>query len=1015
MKNRELIEGLWDAPKAYLISKRQVPILLITGGEEKVRISDDLTTLAPKRILELPSWETLPGDDITPSRDLMGRRLSVLLQLSKKKNPIVIAPLQACLQKVAPLHDLQSLVISLKVGEEIAFEKLIEKLESLGYTRAKIAADKGEFAVRGGIIDLFPSDAFDPCRLEFFGDTIEEIRLYDPATQVSTEKISAITIAPADEQQLVEKSSCTLFDYLPPETLIIFDDLVAVEDAYVQLKNLSGMHFGEFFALSKNYEHLYFSQEKAEALSETKRTKTTVEFEIFEEKITATRARHPFLTYSEEANYPNFEITLFVTSEAEKEKIAINAKTIHGYLSSSFINTDTKEIYLASADFTGRHHVRREKWRSSHPVPAAEFHELKEGDLVVHASNGIGRYLGIEKQKNISGTVEEFFIIEYAGNAKLFVPLSQAHLISRYIGVHDESPVLHKIGSSRWAQQRQRTEKSILTYARDLLTLQAKRIAKGGFSYPEDSDDFQLFEEEFPFTETIDQQSSITAIKEDMHSEKAMDRLICGDVGYGKTEVAMRAAAKAVIDGGKQVVVLVPTTILAMQHYENFKERMQSFPINVAQLSRMVKPKEAKKTLAGVKSGEVDILVGTHRLTSKELTFRDLGLLIIDEEQRFGVKVKEHLKKMKESIDCLTLSATPIPRTLYLSLVGARDMSQIHTPPLDRLPIKTIIAEQNDKLIENALLREILRDGQAYFIHNRVETIYEKAAYLEKLVPTARIAVVHGQLTANEIDKAFHRFKNHEIDILVATTLVENGVDIPNANTILIDRSHHFGMADLYQLRGRVGRWNRPAFCYLLIPKNGVSETSRERLTALIASSGYGGGMKLAMRDLEIRGAGDILGTSQAGFVTSVGFHLYCKMLKKAIKALQEQRSISFIETKMEFGIPAFIPESYIDDSSLRLEIYHRLGDIASLKDVDNIYSELQDRFGKPPEPVTWLYHMTRLRYIATERKYTLLKFEKFTLIAHKQEAKKLEKFQYPLPKTKDPVAFEQAITALIR
>ncbi|MFQ5729492.1 MAG: transcription-repair coupling factor, partial [Waddliaceae bacterium] len=555
------------------------------------------------------------------------------------------------------------------------------------------------------------------------------------------------------------------------------------------------------------------------------------------------------------------------------------------------------------------------------------------------------------------------------------------------------------------------TERAIMGYASDLLQLYAKRELKGGFAYSEDSPDLLAFDEEFPFVETEDQLNAIADIKKDMMCPKAMDRLVCGDVGYGKTEVAMRAAFKAILDGEKQVAMLVPTTVLAMQHYDNFIDRMRNFPINVAVLSRFRTAKQARDTLEKIANGTVDIVIGTHRLISKDVHFKNLGLIIIDEEQRFGVRAKEHLKKIKTGVDCLTLSATPIPRTLYLSLIGARDLSVINTPPQDRLPIKTIIAAPHDELIKNAILRELSRNGQIYVIHNRIETIYGVADRIKKLLPQARVAVGHGQMHTSEIDEIFHSFKNGHIDILVATTIVENGIDIPNANTILIDRSDHFGLADLYQLRGRVGRWNRRAYAYFLVSKQRyLPEATRKRLNALAEASGYGGGMKLAMRDLEIRGAGETLGTKQSGHVSAIGFHLYCKLLRKTIKALEGKMPSILTETKIDFPVDARLPEDYVNETSLRMEIYQRLGEAASWDDVNAIWEELQDRFGPIPEPVRWLYHVTRIKVYASLHGYTLLKLNKVSLTTEQRKGKKTITRQLLIGKIRSPQDLEDKI-----
>jgi transcription-repair coupling factor (superfamily II helicase) len=501
-----------------------------------------------------------------------------------------------------------------------------------------------------------------------------------------------------------------------------------------------------------------------------------------------------------------------------------------------------------------------------------------------------------------------------------------------------------------------------------------------------------------------------------MQSQKAMDRLICGDVGYGKTEVAMRAAFKAVCEGKKQVAVLVPTTVLALQHFETFCDRMANYPLIIKVLSRFQSSKEIKEALQMAAEGKVDILIGTHRIVSKDVTFQNLGLIIIDEEQRFGVRAKEHLKTLKTGVDCLTLTATPIPRTLYLSLIGAREISIINTPPQDRLPIKSIIAERDPAVIHNALVRELSRDGQAFFIHNRVESIHQVGEELQKLLPEAKIVIGHGQMSSDELDTVFHAFKSGEADILLSTTIVENGIDIPNANTILIDRADQFGIADLYQLRGRVGRWNRPAYTYFLAPKGKtLTEPSFKRLHALVESQGYGGGMKIAMRDLEMRGAGDILGVQQSGHIASIGFHLYCKLLKRTIAALQTHKDPSFHETKLEFPYNACLPDTYLPETSLRLEIYHRLGEVTSLKETDDILDELKDRFGTPPPPVLFLHHLTRIRLLASQKRYTLVKFGTHTLHTEKYQGKELLKETHTLKKFTSPQELEQLCCSLLK
>jgi transcription-repair coupling factor (superfamily II helicase) len=935
-------------------------------------------------------------------------------------------------------------------------------LIDLGYERKSVAIDKGEFAIRGGIVDIFPLSSFNPYRIDFFDEEIDQIRTYDPISQKSIDKVDEVFIPPAAEHTLLreEKNLSTLFDYLGKETIVIFDDLLAIEDRYVALKDLQGaqapyfLTFSAMFNAAETLQHVYFTKHSLESMGNPegkklgrdfysgKKPLQEVKFEIFDQHLIAKRTRHPFQTikdYFWEAvpeekrleailrKSSKLSITFVAASEAEenalKEKINQTLLPLpkdrefqRGYLSSGFVLFDYHYVLLPFTELTKRYKVSRQKWRNTYHTPASEFHALEKGDLVVHFHNGIGKFLGVEKQKNHRGDEEEFLLIEYANSGKLYVPLSQSHLISRYIGTSEEVPTLNILGTKKWQQAKANAQKAIIGYAKDLLQLQAMREAKGGYTYPTDTDDMFLFEEEFPFVETDDQLQAIGAIKKDMSSNKAMDRLVCGDVGYGKTEVAMRAAFKAAYEGKKQVAVLVPTTVLAMQHYESFKERLADFPLTVGVASRFVKPKEVKQTLEGVSRGTVDILIGTHRIISKDVQFKDLGLIIIDEEQRFGVRAKEHLKKAKIGVDCLTLSATPIPRTLYFSLIGARDMSVINTPPQDRLPIKTILAERDPELIKNALMRELARDGQAYFIHNRVETIHKVANELRTLLPHARIVVGHGQMPPDEIDAIFHQFKQGEADILVATTIVENGVDIPNANTILIDRADAFGMADLYQLRGRVGRWNRPAYAYFLVPKNrSLPEISRKRLSALIETSGFGGGMKLAMRDLEIRGAGDMLGVHQSGNVSAIGFHFYCKLLKRTIDTMKKELSPSFFDTRLEFSYDANLPPSYIEETSLRMEIYHRLGETTSNEEIETLFEELIDRFGPLPKQAKWLYHLNRIRVFASHHKFVLLKFEKITLHAKRQLGKKLIEKKIFLPLVEDPEEFEFTAIGFLR
>lgn len=1062
------MEELWGGPKALciaLIAKSTQKNVLIISASSEDSLLEDCSFFSADTALDFPSWDTLPGEQIAPSCDLIGKRLEVLHAIASNPLPkIVFAPLQAVLQKVVSQEDLKLLAQSWERGARVSFAALPELFSKLGYRRSSVVSDKGEYALRGGIVDIFPLSALDPYRVEFFGDEVDQIRTFDPISQKSIEKVEQFFLSPASETLF--KAGSSLLDYLGENTVVLFNDLLAIEDRWVSLKDLPGVKtplfltWEQFLKRAEALPKIFWTKTRIQELSSVqiqdrlgrsfysgKTPLQPMKFQIFDQAFNTKRYLHPFipvrdffsLSENQAAStqeemlralnrHAKSELSVHFVSSTQAEQNSLNealkshqislpAQTHYhlGHLSSGFVLDQAGIACVPMAEFNHRVALRRQKWRNTYHTPASDFHELNPGDLVVHFHHGISKYLGVEKRPNHQGIPTEFMILEYAENSKLFVPASQSHLVTRYIGAKEEVPTLNQLGSNRWLKTRHAAQVALVGYADQLLRMYAEREIQGGYQFPVDSLDTKLFESDFPFTETQDQLNAVCAIKEDMQSQKAMDRLICGDVGYGKTEVAMRAAFKAVVDGKKQVAVLVPTTVLAMQHFETFCQRMANFPIRIGVVSRFIPKRQMKETLLKTKEGQVDILIGTHRIVSKDVKFKDLGLLIIDEEQRFGVRVKEHLKRMKVGLDCITLSATPIPRTLYMSLIGAKEISVINTPPQDRLPIKSVVVERDLQLIKNALLRELSRDGQAYFIHNRVDSIFQVSEQIQHMLPEARVVTGHGQMSADELDAIFHSFKSGEADILVATTIIENGIDIPNANTILIDRADTFGLADLYQMRGRVGRWNRPAYAYFLIPQGRqLPELTIRRLHALTESSGFGAGMKIAMRDLEIRGAGPILGTQQSGQVSSIGFHLYSKMLKKAIDSLKHNRAPSFAETKMEFSFDASLPESYINESGLRMEIYHRLGEASTFEEVDGILAELKDRFGNCPSQVLWLYHLTRLRLFASSHHFTLVKFENLTFTAEKQTGKILVKKTLPLPKTNQPAVMEkQVIQAL--
>jgi transcription-repair coupling factor (superfamily II helicase) len=1053
-----LIEELWEGPKAFLAATfaqtTKKTVVIVTEEKPQNHFLGDLGYFSKIPRLEFPAWEMLPSEEITPSSDIIGERYQVLEKLGKEKSQhFIFTTLQALLQKVPLPKKLESSLMSFKKGESVNFDDMASLLAELGYMRAKVCSEKGTFAVRGGIIDIFPSSAFTPFRLEFFGNEIESIRSFDPISQLSIEKVSSISITPNDELKFLgtDDTHATLFDYLGPNIALLFDDLFNLEDKYVQLQasiKENRRHYiglDEFQSLIKEKQKLYFTEEPLEALSEItnldkqkgnlysdKAKSSLISFEALNQKWTAYRWRHPFQPVFSTFCPDNVEVEnatcnqilesatatpyqLHFVSSLESERRSIKEKLGHmvenvtfheGSLSHGFCVQEINFALLSIPELFHKTIVHRHKHRShGQGQSTQEMFALNPGEAIVHMSSGIGRYLGVEKRLNHLGVETEFLLVEYAQGAKLYVPIEQTHLVSKYIGATETPPELHQLGSTKWKNALQKSEKAIEGYAKELLQLQAERALRGGYVYPEDSELVKQFSEEFPYTETTDQLSAIKSVTNDMMSGNSMDRLVCGDVGYGKTEVAMRAAVKAVIDGGKQVAILVPTTVLAMQHFESFSQRMEGFPIVLGQLSRFRSPKENKQTIEKIAEGKIDIVVGTHRIISKDVIFKNLGLIIIDEEQRFGVKAKEHLKTLKKDVDCLTLSATPIPRTLYLSLSGAREMSVINTPPEERLPIQSFVTQPSDDVIKTALLRELSRDGQAYFVHNRVETIFERASYIRTLLPDARIVVGHGQMSADELDTVFHTYKSGNADILVATSIIENGIDIPNANTMIIDRADRFGLSDLYQMRGRVGRWNRKAYCYFLVPSSFMlNEIARKRLSALVHSSGYGGGMKVAMHDLEIRGAGNLLGTEQSGHIASIGFTLYCKLLRKTMNMMQKKGTfMPMVDVKIEFPYDARLPSTYVNEITLRMEFYQRLGEAESNEEIDMLFKELEDRFGKPPIEVEWLYRVGRIRLFAALNQFTLLKMTKVVLLAEQMVDKKKtisKKMLISLPKT---------------
>lgn len=1012
-KGSLIVDRLESAGKALLIfalwQKNKGPIVVVTSGQKMADLEADLHFFLKNDLLSLPNLHFLEGEN--PNPDLLGRSFEIFQKIGAGNfKGVILTSLEAVLCTSISSKELEKESFLLKNGQKLSPLDLCKKLAQIGYIEQKVVSDKGQFAKRAGIIDLFSFQDPEALRVEFDDDSIAQMRSFDPGTQKSTSKVDQAKIFPGKFQ-----SKVSLFERFSKQPILVMADLLELEDAWVCLKSLPPSKDRiTLESLLDSYAEqnlLFLAEQSLEELSSEK--------ELFGRKLEMERWLHPLEPFSIEAITPQDSLFVLARSEASKKSLPeLPRQTLflQGYLSSS-ICISSEHLYLVpDTEFTHQKMILRQNFRKSHHSPIAEDIALEIGGLAVHYHHGIGKYLGVERGKNHLGQECEFLVLAYAQESKLYVPSSQAHLVSRYVATGGRGGEVHSLHSKKWQQVRAKTENAITGYAKELLLLHAQRQVVPGFSFPEDGPQMISFEESFPYEETEDQLSAIDAVKKDMQKPAAMDRLICGDVGYGKTEVAMRAAFKAVMDGHKQVAVLVPTTLLASQHKDNFSSRMQPFPIRIEMLCRLQSAKESKAILCDLENGKVDIVIGTHKLLQEGVCFKDLGLLIIDEEQRFGVRAKEKLKKAKAGVDALTLTATPIPRTLYLSLINLRQISTINSPPQDRLAIRTIIAKREPSIIREAILRELGRGGQVFFIHNRVESIEHVASEVMALIPKVRYAIAHGQMDGEDVDAIFTHFRQGDIDILFATSLVESGIDVQNANTIIVDRADTFGMSDLYQLRGRVGRWNRLAYAYFLTPlKGSITSIAKERLDALVHYSGFGGGMKLAMKDLEIRGGGEILGTEQSGHVCAIGYHLYAKLLKKAVQALANHQQVSFAETKIEGSIDARIPDSYIADGSLKLEMYHRLGEAITLSMIDEILEEMKDRFGEPPMAVYWLYHLARLRHLLSSQGITKLKIEKYHFEIEWEKQKKSMKKSFLISPLKEPKELETILWEKIR
>jgi len=1005
--------------------------LIITDSQENaLKIYQDLDTFLNKsqnkeeNIFLFPSFDVLPYEDISSDPQIIQQRINILKHLSMngdgqdKKRIILMTDIKALLPKLASPQKFKKTSWKLKVGNILKKEDFLKNLLDQNYHSAETVEEKSEFSSRGGIIDFFPVTSENPLRLELFGDQIESIRYFNMNTQRSILKLADYTLLSSRELTADGSSNynySTLFDYLPEDLIVLQNEpeLIQekaeefqeeIEDIYQKIdKNKRESIFSpsSYFITNseicnklkyKNMINLsYLPEENKRSISANQEEKKEYvrEFTFEGQEINCYFGNLDlFVKDLEKWQKEKQHIIILVRNEGRAQRLGeileergVKRFTIgrieeyahlkstifisYGYLNYGFRLPDLKTVLITDQEIFGKERNKRYKITRRQSEPFSTTMDISPGDYIVHIDHGIGIYHGMVNL-TVKGVKQDYLLIEYAQGDKLYVPVDQFNLVHKYIGIKDKTPKIYRLGGVSWGKAKGKAKRSIQKLARELYNLYVTRKEIKGFAFSKDNNWQQELEMSFPYEETYDQLQALSEVKADMEIVKPMERLVCGDVGYGKTEIAIRAAFKAVLDG-KQVAILAPTTILVQQHFDNFRERMSSFPINVDMLSRFRTKQEQKKVIEGLEEGKVDIIIGTHRLIQNDIRFKDLGLLIVDEEQRFGVLHKERIKKLKESIDSLALTATPIPRTLHMSLIGVRDLSVINTPPEDRFPIASYICRRDDKVIVEAIRRELDRDGQIFFVHNRVRNIQKIARDLNRLFPQARIGIAHGQMAEEQLEDIMIDFLEKRYDILVCTTIIEIGLDIPNVNTIIIDDAHKFGLSQLYQLRGRVGRTDRRAYAYFLYPSyRSISDTAKKRLQAIKEFSELGSGFKLAMRDLEIRGAGNLLGKEQHGSVGEVGFNLYCRLLEEAIKELREEKEGKEKEKEItpviDIKVDAYIPGGYISDLKQRVLIYKKLADIKDLEDLEKTKEELKDRYGIYPREVKNLLEIIYLK-----------------------------------------------------
>ncbi len=1060
------VSGLSESSKAYFVNSVyesfERPVVIITHNDmEAKNLYEDLN-LYTSNVSYFPAKEVVFYNVDAISGDLRWARLRVIKEILERKKGIVVTSIDAFASAYTPKKLFTNHKLSLKVGKEVSFDDISKVLVEGGYERVEIVEGKGEFSLRGGLLDVFPPDSIYPYRIELFGDEIESIRTFNVESQRSIDKVKTLKIFPAKEmivdedviaetlnamqselEEVIKNSSDmeriekiktivnrnmevfretntfeTIDSYLPllyknSETLFDYLDkyMIVLDDRARTLGKLNSTYteFNENYSIFLERGDILPSQSNLLIPKEKLISQLEERVDIVLEEISKSseilNADSKYEVRGASLNHYQGQLDILIEDILDKKSLGYRTVILSGTrprgerlvdtlrergiestykdqideiqfgevvitfgnLLKGFECPEYKICVISDKEVFGaaKRKLKKTKRKTKGVSKITSFAELKPGDYVVHANHGIGVYKGI-KQIEVGGNKRDYLDIIYDKGDKLYVPVEQLDLVQKYIGSEGKTPKVNKLGSNEWTKAKAKVKKSINEIAKDLMKLYAARATMKGHKFSKDTQWQRQFEDEFPYDETPDQLACIEEIKADMESDKSMDRLLCGDVGYGKTEVAVRAAFKAVMDG-KQVAFLVPTTILAEQHYKNLTKRFSDFPVTIDMVSRFRTAKEQKATLQAVKEGNVDILIGTHRLVSKDINFKDLGLLIVDEEQRFGVAQKEKIKNIKKNVDVLTLSATPIPRTLHMSLTGVRDISVIETPPEERYPIQTYVVEQNDQLIRDAIIREISRGGQVYFVYNRVEDIDKMAGYVQNLVPEAKVSVAHGRMTERELENEMIDFMNNEKNVLVCTTIIETGIDIQNVNTIIVYNADKMGLSQLYQLRGRVGRSNRIAYAYLLYTKDKIlTEVAEKRLKALKDFTELGSGFKIAMRDLEIRGAGNMMGSSQHGHMAAIGYDLYCRMLEDTIKLVKGDIDKEPVETTVDLKVDAYIPSNYIEDEIQKISIYKKIAALETMEEYMDIKDELEDRYSEIPQPV---YNLMDIAYIKSKAK----------------------------------------------